>query len=178
MVLMVLLLQDYNDWKKNCVSRGTDVTEKNNEVGFYLSQYPFLLSAEAKKRLLLGESTILQQMAQQQAVVEGMQTGYFLPYFVMQIDREHLLQTCLQQIMTASDADLKKPLKVVFIGEEGVDEGGVRKEFFQLLMGQLLSLEYGMFVPTADARGLWINHINLWSGEEFRLVGALLGLGR
>ena len=78
--------------------------------------------------------------------------------------------------MAASDVDLRKPLKVVFSGEEGIDEGGVRKEFFQLLMAQLLSLEYGMFVPTTDARALWINSNNVWSAEEFRLVGTLLGL--
>lgn len=32
------------------------------------------------------------------------------------------------------NGSLKKPLKVKFIGEEGVDEGGVQKEFFQLLV--------------------------------------------
>ena len=37
--------------------------------------------------------------------------------------------------------------EVVFDGEEGVDEGGVRKEFFQLLGAQLLAPEYGMFTP-------------------------------
>lgn len=36
------------------------------------------------------------------------------------------------------DADLRKKLKVVFRGEEGVDEGGVAKEFFQLLIVQVL----------------------------------------
>jgi hypothetical protein len=30
--------------------------------------------------------------------------------------------------------ELKKKMKVVFMGEEGIDEGGVRKEFFQLLV--------------------------------------------
>lgn len=28
--------------------------------------------------------------------------------------------------------NLKKPLRVTFVGEEGVDEGGVRKEYFQV----------------------------------------------
>lgn len=40
-----------------------------------------------------------------------------------------------------ADADLRKKLKVVFAGEEGVDEGGVAKEFFQLLTVQV-SAEY------------------------------------
>lgn len=35
------------------------------------------------------------------------------------------------------DAALRKKLKVVFRGEAGVDEGGVAKEFFQLLVVQV-----------------------------------------
>ena len=61
----------------------------------------------------------------------------------MFIDREKILQSALQQIMTASDNDLLKPLRVVFVNEEAIDEGGVRKEFFQLLVAQLFSLEFG-----------------------------------
>ena len=33
-----------------------------------------------------------------------------------------------------------------FIGEDGIDAGGVKKEFFQLLMTELLSPDYGMLV--------------------------------
>ena len=41
------------------------------------------------------------------------------------------------QIHRAKEQDaLRKPLKVKFVGEEGVDEGGVQKEFFQLLVSQ------------------------------------------
>ena len=61
----------------------------------------------------------------------------------MLIDRENLLQTALEQIMSAVDNDLLKPLRVVFINEEGIDEGGVRKEFFQLLVAKLFSFEFG-----------------------------------
>eukprot|EP00798_Chlamydomonas_sp_ICE-L_P005400 gene5400-5623_t len=39
------------------------------------------------------------------------------------------------QLNRAKDSgSLRKPLKVKFVGEEGVDEGGVQKEFFQLLV--------------------------------------------
>lgn len=36
-------------------------------------------------------------------------------------------------------------LKVQFIGEEGVDEGGVQKEYFQVLFRQMFDKDYGMF---------------------------------
>ena len=33
-----------------------------------------------------------------------------------------------------------------FIGEDGIDAGGVKKEFFQLLITELLCPDYGMLV--------------------------------
>ena len=51
------------------------------------------------------------------------------------------------------DLNFKKPLKVMFYfyskvkfsGEQGIDQGGVKKEFFLLLIRQLFDLNYGMF---------------------------------
>ena len=39
--------------------------------------------------------------------------------------------------------DLRKQLRVEFKGEEGLDEGGLQKELFQLLIEQLLDPMYG-----------------------------------
>lgn len=51
--------------------------------------------------------------------------------------------------------DLFKPLRVHFIGEEGIDAGGVKKEFFQLLVGELLSPDYGMLVYQPESHTYW-----------------------
>lgn len=47
-------------------------------------------------------------------------------------------------------ADLKKQLYVEFEGEQGVDEGGVSKEFFQLVVEEIFNPDIG---KTASA--LW-----------------------
>ena len=44
-----------------------------------------------------------------------------------------------------SSHDLKKQLRVQFIGEEGIDEGGVQKEFFQLCIKELFDPMYGTY---------------------------------
>lgn len=46
-------------------------------------------------------------------------------------------------------ADLKKQLYVEFEGEQGVDEGGVSKEFFQLVVEEIFNPDIG---ETADSR--------------------------
>ena len=39
--------------------------------------------------------------------------------------------------------DLRKQLRVEFYGEEGIDEGGLQKEFFQLIIEKLFDPVYG-----------------------------------
>lgn len=39
--------------------------------------------------------------------------------------------------------DLRKQLRVDFRGEEGIDEGGLQKEFFQLLVEKLFDPMHG-----------------------------------
>lgn len=42
-------------------------------------------------------------------------------------------------------ADLKKQLYVEFEGEQGVDEGGVSKEFFQLVVEEIFNPDIGKY---------------------------------
>ena len=42
-------------------------------------------------------------------------------------------ETAMDQLSEAEPSDWFKPTKVVFIGEEGVDHGGLSREFFSLL---------------------------------------------
>ena len=44
--------------------------------------------------------------------------------------------------------DLKKQLYVEFEDEQGIDEGGVSKEFFQLVLEEIFNPDIGMFGST------------------------------
>ena len=61
------------------------------------------------------------------------------PFLVIKVRRDYLIEDALQQIQITPPQFFKKPLKIKFEGEEGVDEGGLRKEFFQLLLEQLFN---------------------------------------
>jgi hypothetical protein len=80
-----------------------------------------------------------------------------------------LVQDSLHQL-AEQQLYLKKPLKVVFVGEAGVDEGGVTKEFFQLLTRELFNVSYGMFIYNEEYRTFWFNHNSMESEQEFNLV--------
>ena len=47
--------------------------------------------------------------------------------------------------------------QVIFDGEEAVDAGGVTKEFFLLLLKELMDPVYGMFTQNTDSNLLWFS---------------------
>lgn len=49
----------------------------------------------------------------------------------------------LEMISMENPSDLKKQLFVEFEGEQGVDEGGVSKEFFQLVLEEIFNPDIG-----------------------------------
>jgi hypothetical protein len=65
-------------------------------------------------------------------------------------------------------------LRVTFEQEEAIDEGGVRKEWFQLLVREIFDPKYGMFVFNEKTRHYWFRH---GSPERlfYNLMGSLLG---
>jgi len=46
--------------------------------------------------------------------------------------------------VTKKREDLKKKLRVTFVGEHGLDMGGLTKEWFLLLIRQIFSPDYGI----------------------------------
>ena len=71
-----------------------------------------------------------------QALAQGVPPA-LVSFLDIRIRRDRILHDCLNQIRNRKD-DLKKPLRVTFISngvaEEGEDEGGLSKEFFQLVV--------------------------------------------
>lgn len=59
--------------------------------------------------------------------------------------RVYLVLSSFQLELTRSEAagDLKKQLFVEFDGEQGIDEGGLSKEFFQLIIQRIFNPDYG-----------------------------------
>ena len=115
------------------------------------------------------------------AILRSLFVGATSPYLVVKVRRSHLIHDTLLQ-MGMRKEDLKKPLKVQFVGEDGIDEGGVQKEFFQLIFGQILDVSCGMFVyglgrgdDEGDASFYWFNHSSLENEREFELIGIILG---
>ncbi|KAJ8604815.1 hypothetical protein CTAYLR_001012 [Chrysophaeum taylorii] len=102
------------------------------------------------------------------------------PYFVVRARRgESMAHDALEALARASDEDLcRRELRVMFEGEPGVDEGGVKREFFELVSPQLFDPGLGMFVYVGDSldQALYFNPRCDWYLDQYDKVGALCGL--
>ena len=90
--------------------------------------------------------------------------------------REHIVSDTMSQLARIPQSEKKKLLKVKFINEEGIDEGSVQEEFFQVNMRQLLNPNFGMFTINDDKNTLWFNSDSLESTLEYELIGELINI--
>lgn len=69
-------------------------------------------------------------------------------YLNLRVRRDCLVEDSLRgvsEVVGAGSEDIKKSLRIEFIGEEGVDAGGLRKEWFLLLVREVFDPNHGMY---------------------------------
>ena len=138
----------------------------------------FILNTAVKAEVLRADARVEQKIRQISVV---RQQGQFTTsrdlYLVLEVQRSNIIQSTMQALAgIVSSADLKKPLKIRFLGERGVDEGGVKKEFFQVILRELFDPNYAMFTFHNKSRLYYFNPDTMEAGIEFELIGILLGL--
>ncbi|KAL9551391.1 hypothetical protein PS6_005034 [Mucor atramentarius] len=169
----------YNDAVNEQLEIKEDFPNFKDKKGFSFCDYPFMLNPAVKADVLKVESVFQMRHELQDAFFRALFQGVNSPYLVLEIRRDHIIADTLLQLEEKSIHDLKKQLRVQFLGEEGVDEGGVQKEFFQLIVREIFDPKYGMFTFNEESRLCWfspnpvVDDINI---REYKLVGLLLGL--
>lgn len=100
--------------------------------------------------------------------------------YVLKISRKDVLSESLKKIVQLSKLEgkdlLKLPLKIEFLNEPGIDIGGVRNEYFSLIMKELFNPQFAMFKFNEDVQLYWFNGSTFEPNINFELVGTLMGL--
>ncbi|KAI9811485.1 MAG: hypothetical protein M1827_005468 [Pycnora praestabilis] len=98
----------------------------------------------------------------------------------VKVRRTHIFEDSYAEIMRQSANDLKKRLMVKFDGEDGLDYGGLSREFFFLLSHEMFNPFYCLFEYSAhDNYTLQINPhsgINPEHLNYFKFIGRVVGL--
>uniref|UniRef100_A0AAV2LLI6 HECT domain-containing protein n=1 Tax=Knipowitschia caucasica TaxID=637954 RepID=A0AAV2LLI6_KNICA len=181
---LVDIQEDYLKWFLSRADIKTESSPSKNDFPLVnLCAYPFILNAQAKTTMLQTDAELQMQMAVSGANLHNVFMLLTLepnlarnPYLVLHVRRDHLVSDTLREVSMYSDVDLKKPLKVIFDGEEAVDAGGVTKEFFLLLLKELMDPVYGMFTHYRDSNLLWFSDKCFVESNWFHLIGIICGL--
>ncbi|XP_076805174.1 putative E3 ubiquitin-protein ligase HECTD2 [Clavelina lepadiformis] len=149
--------------------------------GFTFCQYPFILSLVAKLRILKqDQERQMIRTARDELVASIRRRPARAPcvsqlFLNIKVRREHLLSDSLEQIY-GNRKQLKKKLRVEFVGEPGYDMGGLTKEWFLLLLRKVLSPDYNTFVYNEKSRSYWFADNASENSSDLFLVGVLMGL--
>eukprot|EP00985_Skeletonema_marinoi_P002068 scaffold836_cov135-Skeletonema_marinoi.AAC.7 len=145
---------------------------------FYITQHPFLLSPGCKRNLLQMESQVSQYKAMIGDLHMSESTNDITvePFFHLEIERDYLVEQTLECMKQADPKDIRKRLRVSFKGEEGLDAGGVTKEFFQLLSEELFDINSGLWSNKYGDEMNWFNSDNTWDEKGYEMIGVLFGL--
>ncbi|XP_056308569.1 itchy E3 ubiquitin protein ligase b isoform X2 [Danio aesculapii] len=96
------------------------------------------------------------------------------------VSRKTLFEDSFQQIMSFSAQDLRRRLWIIFPGEEGLDYGGVAREWFFLLSHEVLNPMYCLFEYAGkDNYCLQINpasYINPDHLKYFKFIGRFIAM--
>ncbi|KAJ3117572.1 putative E3 ubiquitin-protein ligase [Phlyctochytrium bullatum] len=126
-----------------------------------------IIDTDAKKQMKEKFKEAFYQSAIQQIATD--------PFLRIHVRRAALIEDSLMQLQSRH-IDFKKKLHIHFVQEEGVDAGGLTKEWFLLLVRELFDPLYGMYAFDEDSNLCWFNPATFENNEEYRLVGIIVGL--
>lgn len=92
--------------------------------------------------------------------------------------RNKLFEDSFQQMQGKSGVELQGRLRITFQGEEGIDAGGLTREWFSVISKEIFNPNYALFTATADGLTFQPNplsNINSNHLDYFKFVGRVIG---
>jgi E3 ubiquitin-protein ligase HUWE1 len=96
----------------------------------------------------------------------------------LQIRRNRVFEDTYLQLRSRTADDLRGRLQVNFTGEEGVDAGGLTREWYMILSREIFNPNYALFTVAADGATFQPNPLSTINNNHldyFKLVGRVIG---
>lgn len=97
----------------------------------------------------------------------------------LRVHRANVLVESMEQLLGIQREHLHFPLRIEFVGEVGIDAGGLQREWYSLLFSQLLDDSLGLFMECGSQHAVAINPNSVECTADhllyFRGIGRLIG---
>ena len=102
------------------------------------------------------------------------------PPLQIQVRRDQVFMDSYRSLFFKSPEEMKYgKMSIRFHGEDGVDAGGVTREWFQVMARQMFNPDYALFIPVASDRTTFhpnkLSHINPEHETFFKFIGRVIG---
>lgn len=166
----------YEHFYLHSFSKRIDVNEefkchKRGEKSIF--EYTFILPLSKKSDFIKYENNDLVKESLQETFFRALFEGEKVPYLFIRINRKTIYSETLNLLKRTPNFDLRKQVKVTFNNEEGQDQGGIKKEYFQLLSEEIRE-ERRLFEH--KNRTLWFRLGNSGVKSEFESIGKIIGI--
>ena len=138
------------------------IKKQEDKIEFTMFDYIWLFKTSAKNEIIKLFNTRKQKLI-------------YSSNLTLTIRRDHLIEDTLNGLANP-ELNFQSKLRISFKGEKGVDQGGVSKEFFILLIRQIFEPNYGMFNYNPKTRLYWFNHFSFEPKLKYELIGTIFAL--
>ncbi|KAK8891548.1 Ubiquitin-protein ligase E3A [Tritrichomonas musculus] len=143
---------------------------------FKYIKYPAVLTLPFKFNCLSLIYQIIQLSFSEEEFIRMLFSPQDNRFFLIRIQRSNIYEKTMEIISHAKPQQLSRHLRVVFEGEEGVDAGGVSREFFYLNCNEIFSDKYGIFYRLKNNK-YWFQWSTLTAEPiMFKTLGTLVFL--
>lgn len=169
-------LYSYERFYLYSFSRRIDINEefkyyKRGEKSVF--SYTFILPLSKKSDFIKYENSDLVKESLQETFFRALFEGEKVPYFFVKINRKTVYKETLWLLKKTPNSDLRKQVKVTFRNEEGQDQGGIKKEYFQLLSEEIRE-ERRLF--EIKNKSIWFRLSVTNPKAEFESIGKIIGI--
>ncbi|CDW84627.1 ubiquitin hect domain family protein [Stylonychia lemnae] len=138
----------------------------NDSLRNVIMKVPQLLDFDNKRLLFRGQ-------------IKKIQRKFRLKYIDIQVRRDKVFDDSFEQLRFLGIDRWKGKLNVEFADEQGIDEGGLTKEWFILLSQQIFNTDYAFFLPSNAGSSYYPNPKSNIQADNyiqiFRFVGHVVG---
>jgi E3 ubiquitin-protein ligase HUWE1 len=96
----------------------------------------------------------------------------------LNIRRDEVFENSFNQLRMKTTEELRSRLVITFNGEEGIDAGGLTREWYQILSKEIFNPNYVLFLPTVDGSTFQPNPLSYYNSNHldyFKFVGRIIG---
>ncbi|OMJ79080.1 hypothetical protein SteCoe_20987 [Stentor coeruleus] len=130
-----------------------------------VKRFPFLLDFENKRVYF-------------KSALRELRRGGSHDVIKLNVRRHEVFMDSFHQLKVRSPAEMHGKLRVQFVNEEGLDAGGVTREWYELLSREMFNPNYALFIPSANGVSFQPNSMSSINSEHiqfFKFVGRIIG---